>query len=157
MEKQGELRESLKETDWAWLAGFIDGEGHIAIRRGYAENTNTTRRTRTSDSWTWYSARVSVHNTDIPSMEKASAMMDGTLVKRKLQASNLREMYTVEITARSKVQALLRKIVPYMVTKRQMAQLLLDFADLPRGSGPLKQEMYERSVILSQAGGRKAA
>jgi len=21
----GEFRESLKETDWAWIAGFIDG------------------------------------------------------------------------------------------------------------------------------------
>lgn len=157
VEKQGEFRESLKETDWAWLAGFIDGEGHLSIRRGYAENTNVTRRRRTSDNWIWYSARVSVHNTHIGAMQRAAPMMNGTLTKRKRQAHNVLDIYTVEISARLKLQELLHRIVPFMIVKRDMALLILEFVRLPHGSGPLKQEMYERSVILSQAGERKAA
>jgi hypothetical protein len=157
MEKQGEFRESLKETDWAWLAGFIDGEGHLSIRRSYAENTNATRRTRTSDGWTWYSARVSVHNTHQVAIERAAAMMDGVATKRRKQAHNVLDIYSVEVSARLKVQEILQHIVPYMIVKRDMALLILDFVRLPHGSGPLKQEMHERAVILSQAGERKAA
>lgn len=159
METQGEFRESLQETDWAWLAGFIDGEGCLGIRRQLHHTTrrNIYRvRAGARDEWVNYSARVSVHNTHVPAMERAAPMMGGTLVRRRTQPSNHHAMYSIEVSARRTLQELMPRIVPYMIVKRELAVLILEFAGLPRGSGARKQELYERAVTLSQAEGRTA-
>ena len=155
--KEGEFRESLQATDWAWLAGLIDGEGHLAIRRQYAENKNQTRRTRTSDGWVWYSPRMSVHNTYEPAILIASAMLDTPVqTRRPAPGANL-PIYTVEVTAREKLLRALPDLLPFLIVKREQAELLLELVSLPRGSGPRKQALYERSVTLSQARAGKDA
>lgn len=146
-----ELRGNLKEAEWAWLAGMLDGEGHLGIRRGYSKNTNKNQRATSKKEWVWYAPRISMNNTHIPTMEKSAIMMNGTLLKRKPIKSNYCYIYTVEVGAREKCIELLEKVIPHMVTKREIANLILEFCKLPRGSGLEKERLYNESIILSQA------
>jgi hypothetical protein len=146
-----EFRETLKETDWAWLAGMLDGEGHLGIRRGYSKNTNKNQRATSQKEWLWFAPRISMSNTHIPSMEKSAMMMDSTLTKRKPIKSNYRYIYIVEISARKKCIELLERIIPYMVIKKDIAILILEFCKLQRGNGLEKERLYNESAILSQA------
>ncbi len=152
--KEGELRESLKETDWAWLAGFIDGEGHLGIRKGYTENDHK-HHAWSKEGWWWYNPRLSVHNTHLPAMEKASFMLNTNVQQRKLQECNLVPMYSSEIGSRQELLRVLPMLIPYMIVKKELAENILKLVSLPRGSGPEKEEAYQayhRAVILSQAG-----
>ena len=148
---EGEFRENLKETDWAWLAGFIDGEAYLGIRRGFSKNTNKNKKATSQKEWVWYASRISINNTHIKSMEKASAMIDGTLIKRKPIKSNYCYIYGTEISSREKIIFVLNKIIPYLIIKKDIANLILEFCKLPRGSGLEKEILYNKSVILSQA------
>jgi hypothetical protein len=152
--KEGEFRESLKETDWAWLAGFIDGEGHLGIKKAYATN-NHKHHAWSQEGWWWYGPRVSVHNTHLPAMERAAFMLNANIQQRKMQEYNLIPMYSVEVASRQELQRLLPMLIPFLFIKRDLAESILKLVSLPRGSGPEKEEAYQayqRVVILSQAG-----
>ena len=136
--KEGEFRESLKETDWAWLAGFLDGEGHLSIRRGIAKNNNKNQRTTSKKEWVWYSTRISVSNIDLPSMKKAALMLNGNMIKQPMKKHNLVPIYTIEIGARLKILKVLKKLIPHLITKKEPAKLMLEFVEVPHKYGSIE-------------------
>ncbi len=155
--QEGEFRESLQETDWAWLAGFLDGEGYFGIKRGYGKCPQRTRRNKPykfdtpQDGWVSYSPRLVVNGTQLPSIERCAVMMQGNVSTRKPQAHSKLRLYGVEVSARKKLVDILPKILPHLIVKKEEAELMYELVCLPQGTGDLKQELFERMVILSQA------
>ncbi len=157
--QEGEFRESLQETDWAWLAGFLDGEGYFGIKRGYGKAKVAAKRGRykpskfdvPQDGWVWFSPRLVVNGTHLPSIELCAAMMQGKVMTRKPQRHSKMRLYGVEVSARKKLVNILPNILPYLVVKKGEAELMHEFVNLPQGTGVDKQRLFERMVILSQA------
>lgn len=157
--QEDEIRESLTEADWAWLAGFLDGEGFFDIRRGYGKRRKHKRPQRNrpykhdvpQDGWTWYSPRIVVAGTHLPSMERCATMLQGNVIERKPQVHSRLKLYAVEVAAREKLANILPNILPHLVVKKIEAELMFEFVGLPRGTDLVKQEMFDQMVTLSQA------
>lgn len=157
IQEQGEFRESLKEIDWAWIAGFIDGEGYIGISKGYTENKNKTHEW-SKERWVWYNPRINISNTDKESLEFILENFGGSakVCKRKKYESNLRSLYTYEISNREDLRRIIPKLLPFLRIKKKQAQLVYRLVCLPRGSGPEKERIWQLYDKLIRENGQKA-
>lgn len=107
------------ETDYAWAAGIIDGEGYIGMTRNKA---GTNRRTTES-----FQIRISVRMTHEETIRRLQGIFGGTVkLAKSCNPSRHRstfewyvgDMLTVEV---------LRVTVKYMTTKKDQANLALEF------------------------------
>jgi len=155
MEKLGEFSESLKETEWAWIAGFIDGEGCIMIQKGYAENKKKTHKW-SKEGWFYYTPRFSLHNTDEDAISFVSKALGCKYYRRKKQESNLKPIYYIDITAIKVLRRVIPNILPYLRVKKVQASLVYRLACLPRGSGPEKEDVWQEFDKYSTLCGQKA-
>lgn len=138
MEKQGELRESLKDTDWAWIAGFVDGEGCLTFNTGTRESPVTPGLT-----WTYYRPRFIIVNTDEAVMRFLGTVFESNVTCRPAH-DNLRAQYAIEVSARKKLQWILPKLLPYLRIKKAQAEILLQVVSLPRGCTAQKQRLWQQ-------------
>lgn len=110
-------REEL--ADIAWLAGIIDGEGHIRLGR------NKARR--------GYHARICINNTDPRMIKRISEIWGRWNVKYYYhlakQGGNRRERLSIETIGYRGVHRVLTYILPYLTAKQEQAACLLDFID----------------------------
>ena len=137
------MTQTPTEYDWAWLAGFIDGEGCFNIRQQHGTSKRTgayKKRTGTAEEWTYHTARLGVNNTHLLSMEKAAAMLQGNVTCRPAKPG-LVPVYSIEVGARKKLEVALPKLLPYLVTKAEQARIMLDFLALPRDAKEAKSEL----------------
>ena len=157
MEKQGEFRESLKETDWAYIAAFIDGEGYVGIKRDYKVNKKK-KHNWSQEGWYCYTPRVSVHNTDKDVLDFICGAFDSPskVCKRKMKDHNLRPIYSYEVCSRKVLKRVLPYFMPYMRIKKKAAELVYRLVCLPRGSGPEKENIYQEYYKLICNNGQKA-
>jgi hypothetical protein len=129
----------VKETDLAWLAGIIDGEGCIRI-------TQEKRNPRM-----YYYARVTVTNTDARILNKVDSLFPGSLYQltSKTRGSKDRPCFT---WMRENMHAgeVLRAVLPYLVGKRDQAELALRFLGTFDGQRSIseatlqeRRQMYE--------------
>lgn len=113
-------------TDWARLAAFIDGEGHIAIQ------CNTRKNGRT-----YHYIRVIVSNTDPRLMSWLLNTFGGGLMTEKKRQVKLRTCYKWSVSCQH-AENILLGCFEYFITKRQQAEIALAFQgtirDYRRGS-----------------------
>lgn len=94
-----------------WLAGFFDGEGYIGVA------WNKTRRS--------FYPRATVSNTHLPTLKVIQAQFGGSLHRSYgPNGKNQRKCYSLHWGHKS-VRQLLETIAPYLVTKKEQAELLL--------------------------------
>ena len=152
---EGELRETLPETSWAWLAGFLDGEGFFDIKRGYTKRPARTYKRgpykNSKPGWTHFTPRIVLCNTHLPSMEKAAVMLQANINRRKPQAHSRLEMYAIEVSARKKLAHILPNLLPHLTVKKAEAELVYELVCLERGNDPRKERLHAEMAILSQA------
>jgi len=113
------------ETDLAWLAGFLDGEGCITLH-------NSPRHR--------FSIQLHVSNLDLASLERCRAIAGAgaVLQKKGRMRPNERRGWLYEIYGH-KAKALIRQVVPYMTARRPQAEILAQFPIARQGHrvGPL--------------------
>lgn len=102
----------IEATKLAWAAGIVDGEGCIRL----------VRRSRYGKSNT-YSLNVAVVNTDLRMLTALHLMFGGT-VKDYTYGRNKRQTWVWQVSTKVAAAAL-RQILPYMVSKRDQAELAL--------------------------------
>lgn len=105
----------LPLADLAWAAGFFDGEGCIGI---YNRGGNS------------YCRNVTVVNTDIRPLVKFRDMFGGSINSKRQHYNRgqyvcrgISELY-IHV---SQAEKMFRAILPYMVIKREQAELYLEF------------------------------
>lgn len=112
-----------KMTRLAWLAGFIDGEGSLGIHKHHKT----------------YMPMISIYNTSAETMEHVKRLLGELEVNycftmydpsKRTGSFGQKTMYTIHIRKRTSVISLLRSIIPYMITKRARAQMMLDYYDV---------------------------
>ena len=103
----------LSYNERNWLAGFIDGEGHI----GFTSRSALKRSTRIAP-------RVIIVNTYKPIMQYLADLLETRLWKRKRYNLKWKQVYAVELRSH-KAFKLLRIVLPYLRVKKEQAKLCL--------------------------------
>jgi hypothetical protein len=111
----------IKQTDLAWLAGIIDGEGSIGV--GYRESKNS------------YQTQIQLENTNVALMDRAVSIAESvgvnprltTRVKNQLKNPKWKVSYRYCITKHSEIELLLQALIPHLTAKKAQAILLLEW------------------------------
>lgn len=111
------------ETDLAYLAGLIDGEGCIRVKKSKPRNDRSTPT---------YTAAVHVRMVDEPAIAFLSATLGGWYYKERPHSRG-RPLYCWQATGRV-ADAALRAVRPYLRIKGPQADVALELAVLRAGS-----------------------
>jgi hypothetical protein len=109
----------LTETDYAYLAGVIDGEGTITFSR-----IPTRRNGRVYCN---YSPHLSISNTDLGMMKSLKRRFGGGLVRVAPPSNKLWKRGNILYFRREEMLTLLPKVTPYLTGKKRKAELLLEY------------------------------
>lgn len=115
--KPSEARQ-MSPTEAAYLAGLVDGEGHVAIYGGYGK---TDRHA--------YRVRLEVTNTAVPLLEWCvTATGVGKLIRQGEPGPKQKQVYSWPIGAEN-AYAVLQQVRPYLVIKADRADLVMAFQE----------------------------
>lgn len=143
MKKLGEFRESLKSTDLAWIAGYLDGEGCFMLRKAYVKNEKYKKTKIGVPGWYYYSPRLTLVSTDKESVVFVAKFFGSNVARRKLVVSNLRPCYSTEISAIETLRSILEQIMPYLRVKNKQAECLYRFTSTPRPNGSIEERQEQ--------------
>lgn len=117
----------MKETDIAYIAGLIDGEGYIGIKKdkGYKCQERKTPG---------FHARLQIRMVDEPAIKFIAESLGGWYYKEKPNCANGRPLYCYQASDK-KAGEICRTILPYLRIKKESANTLLQFRDL-QSEGP---------------------
>ena len=112
----------MKKTDIAYIAGLIDGEGYIGIKKtkGYKCQERQTPG---------YHARLQIRMVDEPAIKFISETLGGWYYKEKSHCDNGRPLYWYQASDK-KAEDIMKIIFPYLKVKKESAKTLLDFRKL---------------------------
>jgi hypothetical protein len=110
---------SLAETDYAYLAGIVDGEGTITFSRV------TTRRN--GHVYFNYSPHVSISNTDLGMLRFLKRRFGGGIVRVSPPKNKLWKRDNRLYFRRAEMLTILPRIIPYLTTKKRKAKLMLEY------------------------------
>lgn len=106
---------STSQLDIAWAAGFIDGEGCIAL-------CHHRQRTKGRD-YECFVLRLSVANTDLRSLQRLKSMFGGSINSASRKGRpNHKPCWTWYCTS-AKAQNALEILLPHLFGKREQAEL----------------------------------
>lgn len=112
------------DSDFAWAAGFIDGEGYVHLQPVHK---------RRSDGYTNRKPRIEVAQVDPIALLKLQRILGGSVIQ--MSARNGRKQsFRWDLTG-VKVAPALEALLPYLTVKKTQALLLLEYASLMRVKG----------------------
>lgn len=107
----GEIMDPPSETELAYIAGIIDGEGSITLQRNKGER-NIAR------------PLIAVDSTDRELIDWLHLRLGGSRVTKKKYADHHRQAYTWRLKD-NRALVLLRLTLPYMVIERKRRRALM--------------------------------
>lgn len=140
---------NIKETDCAWTAGLIDGEGCIYIHRSRPKNGAINP---------CFSLKVRVGMIHMPTIQKLKDLWGGYYSERKVKQKNSRNQAIWEVSSKN-AEFLLKYIICFLITKKEEAILALEFLTLPKATQfketPLwllnkRQELFHKIKALKR-------
>ena len=108
------------KTDLAYIAGLVDGEGYVGIKK------MPPKKDRVSSG---YHARIQVRMVDEPAIEFLSSTLGGSYYREKPHAKNGRPLYCYSASD-AKAEHVLKRILPYLRIKRTNANAVLELRAL---------------------------
>ncbi len=112
----------MTPTDWAYVAGILDGEAHVAIKR--------VRRKAGHSHW----AGVTVKMVDEDLVRWLHRTFGGSVTRVRARTPRHRPSFQWTLTGRAAV-ALLQAVAPYLRIKRLHAALISEFYARRTASG----------------------
>ena len=141
----------MKETDAAWLAGYIDGDGCITIG-------GTGRRYR--------SLLLVIDSTDIELLHHVMEIAGGYLQKKKVYKSHHRQGWTWRLLGGSNITAILTAVYPHLrcAFKKERARMVIEewAACTPRNGHYTedirvrKVEFERKFLVLGEGRGKRS-
>lgn len=123
----------MKDTDLAWAAGFLDGEGCFYIYRGETRGYESIRAC--------VKANQAIH--DLP-IRRLHDMFGGQFWERNQKTVNGKPVFEWQIQSIEDIKNALPLVIPYMIVKRKQAELILELAGyrgkFGRGGNPNKNK-----------------
>jgi hypothetical protein len=129
------------EIDLAWLAGFVDGEGTFTIAH-YKTGRSTP-----------YRPTFSLCNTKIEAIENARRIISSVLGRNVKYVAlkdkrGYRPCHQIAIGALGEVKLISQALLPYLVGKREQAEIMLKFIAITPGQRT-HQKHDERGYFIS--------
>lgn len=112
----------IKDTDIAYLAGLIDGEGYIGIKKSAAYACQGL-------ATPGYHARIQVRMVNEEAIRFLSESLGGWYYREKPHCNNGRPLYCYQSSDKA-AETTLRLILPYLRVKRASAETVLELRDL---------------------------
>ena len=116
----------IKDTDIAYCAGLIDGEGYIGIKKTPAY---TCQERQTPG----YIARLQMRMVDEGAIRFMAETFGGWYYKEKTHLAKGRPLYCYQATHRD-AERILRIVLPYLRVKQEAAKTVLSLRDLQSDS-----------------------
>jgi hypothetical protein len=109
----------MKETDLAYMAGIIDGEGSIGFYKNYIN---------TIHEW-HYNTRLSITNTDLALINWLQDTFSGKIYVIPPDKNHLgkKPVYRWHLNKKQEILNLLIDILPYLRLKKLQAELVIDY------------------------------
>lgn len=131
------------DTEIAWCAGFIDGEGCIYIQP-------CTPHGRSKE--TTYILSLNITNVDYDTINRIKSMWGIGRIGKKVRYSENHSSTFYFIASANQALYILKSVLPYLVTKRKEAEIAIKFQEenqLRTGQNPIKgkQAMEELQAI----------
>lgn len=128
--KKGIVEKRTRETDLAWLAGFIDGEGSIGISKEWNYGRPTLKCN--------YRPSLSITNSNRESLERAQEIVgNGAIIthkKRNRENPRYKPSYHYTLRNPRLLVDILLELTPFLVIKKIQAILVADFCDSRNGN-----------------------
>lgn len=138
----------MKNEDLAWLAGIIDGEGCFTIYSVKRKDTNNLSP----------SANITITNSDDLLLHRCKEILEELGVKHyyhdpKNGHQRGRKVMRLRIKNYGSICNLINAVLPYLVSKKEQAALMLEFASLAGKRGALvlsqRKAMMEKMQTLN--------
>lgn len=142
------MKRELTQTEVAYLAGILDGEGSISILK--------MRMKRKSATYWHYALQIRIASTHLPLIEWICDLVGGRIYEQtyvtRVQGNRKRAQHW-HIGGRADVAAFLRLVRPYLIVKAEQADLALEFSGLGREFVPsVRAGLRERMRGLNLKG-----
>jgi len=113
----------MKITDIAYIAGLVDGEGYIGIKKTKAYKSQD-RKTPS------YHARIQIRMVDEPAIRFISECLGGSYYKEKQHSIKTRRpLYCYQASDKC-AENILTTIIPFLLVKKVSAQTVLELRKL---------------------------
>ncbi len=107
------------KTDYAYMAGLVDGEGCITIQKIDSPKYYTRRHSPQ------YQLKISIDMTSLDCLEKAQGVFGGKITSRDRDGTNYR-IYHWYLFSKN-ASNVCKKLLPYLREKKQQAICAIDF------------------------------
>lgn len=137
----------MLDTDLAWAAGFIDGEGCFSVVFGNHGG---------------HYVMLSVNNTSVEGLDRLQSIFGGCISNQTYRNVNYKptSLWRVQGVSAAKVTEL---VLPFLTVKKQQAELLLEFQStiggrnkyprgLPQDVFQYREDMKQRMHVLNKRG-----
>lgn len=114
----------LSETDKAWLAGFVDGEGYIGIVRTKKKANQTQSDSLLYHPW------IIITNTNLNIVEYILTVVSAQKRASLRRTEGQKASYQIKISKFENVIELLEYLLPYLRLKVEQAKLVIQFCNL---------------------------
>ena len=109
-----------RETDKAYIAAYIDGEGYIGL----------TKRESNGSSRQALRPTIQICNTHLPTLEWILEVFPGGwMTKPRKKFNSTKYYYTLKYTKASVVSDLLTQVLPYLKEKVDRARIIIDWCN----------------------------
>lgn len=139
----------VSETDIAYVAGIIDGEGTIGFIRDHVKEK--------------LQPHITVVNTHLPMLEFVAEVFNvGIHTRKKIEGR--KQMYDLKVLSAVHIVSFLKRLLPYLKVKREQAVLLIKYCELRLnkrvesynpGYGDEEWKMFEQVKQLNVVGDRE--
>lgn len=103
----------MTDTQAAWVAGIVDGEGCIGIFKARKS----------------YRLTLAVSMTHKPTIERLKSLLKvGSITHNKSASSKWKDSWSLHISGEDAV-AVIRRLLPYLFTKRAQADLAIEYGE----------------------------
>lgn len=110
----------MDDTDWAYLAGLLDGEGSFSLN-------GKIRYGKTGKPYNRFDARITVNQTTKPIIVWVSKIFTSNISFTQPNDFNKKGVYQVQTHKRQTIIFIINNILPYMRIKKAHAKLLLRY------------------------------
>lgn len=156
--RKGEMPK-ISQSDAAYMAGFMDGEGHFSIACGgcrvpwvrtrqWKTKAGVQKSRRIEAPFNNYTVRVGCANTDKRVIDWIQCHIGGTYSIHRHKTANWKDCYKWHLYGANVQEQFILAVLPYLILKREQANIVLQFIRLNGIENPSKREELHRKVLL---------
>jgi len=111
------LMENLNETEKAWLACALDGEGNLHL----------SHRKKKNGTWDGWTVHLIVSNTNMDFLKYAQRLISGKIRRIHRKDGKRKPIYELRNIRKNEILEILLTIQPYLIIKNKKAQEVISF------------------------------